>query len=135
MCFNIPHANANDTRAVRKLLLRSALSKRIKGKVTIGKQLKRHADKVKSLVTSFDFHILTKSISQNIRQLETPIVNTYKKKLQNLTRSAILPFMSSNVITNLSRYHLSAEESSVLKYGLSYAIPSKFISKTEVFTS
>ena len=125
MCFNIPHANANDTRAVRKRLLRSALSKRIK----------RHADKVKSLVTSFDFHILTKSISQNIRQLETPIVNTYKKKLQNLTRSAILPFMSSDVITNLSRYHLSAEESSVLKYGLSYAIPSKFISKTEVFTS
>ena len=66
LCFNIPHANAKDTRAVRKSLLRSALSKRIKGKVTIEKQLKRHAGKVKSLVTSFDFHILTTSISHNI---------------------------------------------------------------------
>ena len=115
--------------------MRSALSKRIKEKVTTEKQLKRHADKVKSLLTSFDFHSLTKSISQNIRQLETSIVNTHKKKLQNLTRNAILPFTSSDVITNLSKYHLSAEESSILKYGLSYAIPPKFISKTEVFTS
>ena len=114
----IPHANANDTRAVRKRLLRSALSKRIKEKVTIEKQLKRHADKVKSLVTSFHFHILTKSISQNIRQLETSFVNTHKNKLQNLTRNAILPFTSSDVITNLSKYHLSVEESSILKYGL-----------------
>ena len=55
--------------------------------------------------------------------------------LQNLTRNAILPFTSSDVITNLSKYHLSTEESSILKYGLSYAIPRKFISKTEVFTS
>ena len=81
LCFNIPHANTNDTSAVRKRLRRSVLSKRIKEKVTIEKQLKRHADKVKSLVTSFNFHILTKSISQNIRQLETSIVKTHKKKL------------------------------------------------------
>ena len=112
LCFNIPHVNANDTRAVRKRLLRSALSKRIKEKVTIEKQLKRYADQVKSLVTSFDFHILTKSISQNIRQLETSFVNTHKKKLQN---------------------DLYAEESSILKYGHAYAIPPKFISKTKVF--
>ena len=79
----IPHANANDTRAVRKRLLRSALSKRIKEKATIEKQLKRHADRVKSLVASFDFYILTKSISQKIGQLETSIVNTHKKKLQH----------------------------------------------------
>ena len=38
-------------------------------------------------------------------------MNTHKKKVQNLTRNAILPFTSS------------------------YAIPPKFISKTEVFTS
>ena len=125
----------NDTRAVRKRLLRSALLKRIKEKVTIEKQLKRHADKVKSLVTLFHFHILTKSISQNIRQLETSFVNTHKKKLQNLTRNAILPFTSSDVITNLSKYNLSAEESSILKYGHAYAIPPTFISKTKVFTS
>ena len=92
LCFNIPHAKAIDTRAVRKRLLRSALSKHIKEKVTIEKQLKRHADKVKSLVTSLDFHVLTKSISQNIKQLETSVVNTHKKKLQHLTRNAILPF-------------------------------------------
>ena len=62
-------------------------------------------------------------------------MNTHKNKLQNLTRNTILPFTSSGVITNLSKYHLSAEESSILKYGLSYAIPPKFISKTDIFTS
>ena len=50
-----------------------------------------------------------------------------------LTRNRSLPFQADDIITNLSDYRLNTEEIDLLKNGLNFSIPPKFIKKTDVF--
>ena len=59
-----------------------------------------------------------------------------KRKLQKhtersyvLTRNRSLPFQADDIITNLSDYRLNTEEIDLLKNGLNFSIPPKFIKK------
>ena len=63
------------------------------------------------------------------------LCESHEKKLKNFSKNFILPFTSDEVITNLPNYQLSDMERDLLKYGLSYAIPSRSINKTDIFTT
>ena len=62
----------------------------------------------------------------------TKIVAAHEKKLAHLSSHSVLPFKSHDVITNLSDYQLKQEESDLLKYGLSHAMPPMKVNKTDV---
>ena len=71
----------------------------------------------------------------NVKKKRTSIIKAHEKKLKNLSKSFTQPFISDEVITNLSNYQLSDTERDLLKYGLSYAIPPRSIDKTDIFTT
>ena len=58
----------------------------------------------------------------------------HKKKLKNLTRNSVLPFTSSEVVTNLSSFVLTTEQLDALKFGLTHSICPPLINKTNTFT-
>ena len=77
--------------------------------------------------------VIYKLIQRNITKAEKTIVETHRKKLCDLTKNRSLPFQTVDIITNLSDYRLNTEEINLLKYGLNFSIPPKFIKKTDVF--
>ena len=135
LCFNLPYTNQNDSKAIRRRLLRSAVRKRTNEKFKIKQDLEEQSKVIKKVVTSIEWAVIERSILKNVEKRRTTIVKTHQKKLKNLSKNFTLPFTSNEVITNLSNYKLSHMENDLLKYGLSYAIPPKFLSKTDVFTT
>ena len=84
-------------------------------------------------VLSVTWFVIYKLIQRNIRKEEKTIVETHRKKLCDLTRNRSLPFQTEDIMTNLSDYRLNTEEIDILKNGLNFSIPPKFIKKTDVF--
>ena len=84
-------------------------------------------------VVSVTWFVIYKLIQRNIRKEEKTIVETHRKKLCDLTRNRSQPFQTEDIMTNLSDYRLNTEEINLLKYGLNFSIPPKFIKKTDVF--
>ena len=135
LCFTLPYTNYNDSKAIRRRLLRSATRKRTKEKYKLTKDLQESTKHVKSVVTGIEWLALEKSILMNAKKKRTSIIRAHEKKLKNLSKNFTLPFTSDEVITNLSNYQLSDTKRHLLKYGLSYAIPPRSINKTDVFTT
>ena len=135
LCFNLPYTNHNDSKAIRRRLLRSAIRKRTNEKYKLTKDLQESTKDVKSVVTGIEWLALEKSILMNVKKKRTSIIKAHEKKLKNLSKNFTLPFTSDEVITNLSNYQLSDTERDLLKYGLSYAIPPRSINKTDIFTT
>ena len=133
--FNLPYPNHNDSKAIRRRLLRNAIWKRTNEKYKLTKDLQEISKDVKSVVKGIEWLVLEKSILTNMKKKRTSIIRTHEKKLNNLTKNFTLPFTSDEVITNLSNYQLSDRERDLLKYGLSYAIPPKSTNKTDIFTT
>ena len=63
------------------------------------------------------------------KKTEKKIVDIHRKKLCDLTRIRSLPFQPEDIITNLSDYRLNTEEIDLLKNGLNFSTPPKFIKK------
>ena len=53
--------------------------------------------------------------------------------MRNLTRNTILPFEPYDAVTNLSKYRLNVGEMDLLKNGLEFSIPPRFLKKIDVF--
>ena len=53
--------------------------------------------------------------------------------MRNLTRNTMLPFQPYDVVTNLYKYQLNEDEMDLLKNGLDFSIPPRFLKKTDVF--
>ena len=85
---------------------------------------------------TIDFYILTKSITlYNKKLLQKPLY-TQQKKLSSLTRDCNLPtFTTNKIITNLTQYELSQEESDLLKADSYFSIQPDKIRKSEIFTT
>ena len=73
------------------------------------------------------------SIQRNVKKEESNILKTHQKNLRNLTRNRMLPFEPYDVVTNLSKYQLNADEIDLLKNGLEFSIAPKFLKKNDIF--
>ena len=89
---------------------------------------------IKSALTSLDFYILKRTLSHNVCKAANRVIKTHQKKLENLTRNAVLPFTSDETVTNISSHHLTPEQLSILKFGLTYSIRPPKINTSDVHT-
>ena len=131
--FDIPLANRSDLRSIKKRLLKNALHKRCQEQKNLHRDLEKKIQFIRSTYDGITWFLLYKSIQRNVKKEESNILKTHQKTLCNLTRNRILPFEPCDVVTNLSKYHLNADEMDLLKNGLEFSIPPKFLKKTDVF--
>lgn len=132
--FQLPNTSRHDVHAIRKRLLRSAIAKRRKElcKLTIVRD--RLAVHINGIVSNIDGYILHGTIKYNVKKAVKRVIATHEKKLKSLTRNVVLPFASTETVTNLSSHNLTSEQLEILKYGPSHSICTPTISKTDVFS-
>ena len=133
--FRLPLTNNNDTKAIRKRLLRSAIHRRIMEKKKLESQLTGLTQKTKTVLNGMDWMIISRSIQKNVKKEDAKHVATHEKKLQNLTRNKVLPHTAEEVIRNLSNYTLTDEEKSLLKNGLRFSLPPGKLLRLDVVTA
>ena len=124
----VPFSNRYDVTYIKKRLLKNVLHKRDKEKKKLDAELTKKIQYIRSRCDGIQIQI-----QRNVKKAEKKIVETHGKKLCDLTRNCSLPFQTEDVITNLSDYRLNTEEIDLLKNGLNFSIPPKFIKKTDVF--
>ena len=89
--------------------------------------------RISSVLNSLDSYILHKAVAHSVAKAENQFIKTHEKKLNNLTRNSILPFTSSEVVTNLSSFVLTTEQLDALKFGLTHSVCPASINKTDIF--
>ena len=90
--------------------------------------------RISSVLNSLDSYILLKAVAHSVAKAANQFMKTHEKKLKNLTRNSVLPFTSSEVVTNLSLFVLTTEQLDALKFGLTHSICPPSINKTDTFT-
>ena len=95
-------------------------------------ELTKKIEYTRSRCDGITWCVIYKLIQRNVKKAENKIVETHRKKLCDLTRNRSLPFQTEDITTNLSDYRLNTEEVDLLKNGLNFSIPPKFIKKTDV---
>ena len=131
--FDIPLADRNEVRSIKKRLLKNALHKRCREQKNLHVDFEKKIQFIISRCDSITWFLLYKSIQRNVKKEESNILKTHQKKLRNLTRNAMLPFELYDVVTNLSKYQLNVDEMDLLKNGLEFLIPPRVLKKTGVF--
>lgn len=86
------------------------------------------------IVSNIDGYILHGTIKYSVKKAVKRVIATHEKKLKSLTRNVVLPFASTETVTNLSSHNLTSEQLEILKYGPSHSICPPTISKTDVFS-
>ena len=134
--FSLPQVSPRDATAIRRRLLKSAIYKQNKEKIQCKKDTDKLSRKLKESLSFFDWFILNKVIDKEVDKKIWNCINRHQKKLSQLTKHRNLQCLDkSKIITNLTNYELTQEETELLKHGLSYSIAPPFLSKTEVFCS
>ena len=90
---------------------------------------------IRSRCGGITWFVIYKLIQRNVKKAEKKIVEAHRKKLCDLTRNGSLPFQAVDIITNLSDNRLNTAESDLLKNGLNFSIPPKFIKKQLCFAN
>ena len=134
LAYNLPHTNNEDSRFIRKHLLRSAIKKRRDECYRLKKQLQNIRTEICSFFSSIDKYIMLHLIDQNVQKMVKLTIKTHEKKLKNLTKNSVLLFTPKDTVLNLLSIKLTQEELGVLKYGLKHPTEPRFINKTDVFT-
>ena len=96
MAFNLPHSNDEDTRCIRKRLLRSAIKKRKDERYKLEKEFKKIYSEACSILNVIDQYIISSLIKKNVKAMVKSTVLTHEKKLRNLTQNTELPFTSTD---------------------------------------
>ena len=135
VCFPIPNSTSFDATAIRRKLLKNAITKRISEKKSLEINVENLSKEIRKIVSGIEWFLLYKAIDRNVKKERNIIIQTHENKLANLTRNKTVPFKAEDTITNLSSYTLSSGESEILKYGLNYALPPYKINKTDVLVS
>ena len=113
--------------------MKSASHKRCQEQKNLPVDLEKKIQFIKSRCNGITWFLLYKSIQRNAKKEGSNILKTHQKKLRNLTRNTMLPFELDDVVTNLSKYRLNVGEIDLLKNGLEFSIPPRFLKKTNVF--
>ena len=95
-------------------------------------ELTKKIQYIRSRCDGTTWFVIYRLIQRNVKKAEKNIVETHRKKSCDITKNRSLP-LTDDVITNLSDYRLNTEEINLLKNGLNFSIPPKFIKKTDVF--
>ena len=130
---DITSINRSDIRSIKKQLLKNALRKRCREQKNLHVDLEKKFQFIRSRCDGITWFLLCKSIQRNVKKEESNILKAHQKKLRNLTRNTTLPFEPYDVVTNLSKYQLSVNEMDLLKSGLEFSIPPRFLKKIDVF--
>ena len=133
MQFDIPLSNRSDVRSIKERLLKNDLHKRCQEQNNLHIDLEKKIQFIRSRCDGITWFLLYKSIQRNVKKEESNILKSHQKKLRNLTRNRMLPFEPYDVVTNLSKYQLNADEMDLLKNSLEFSIPPNFLKKTDVF--
>ena len=128
-----PFNNGYGVTYIKKRLLKNVLHKRDKEKKKLDAELTKKIHYIRSRCDGITWFVIYKLIQRNVKKVEKKIVETRRKKLCDLTRNRSLPFQTEDIIASLSDYRLHTEEIDLLKNGLNFSIPPKFIKKTDVF--
>ena len=113
--------------------MKNALHKRCREQKNLNADLEKKIQFIRSRCDGITWFLLYKSIQRNVTKEENNILKTHQKKLRNLTRSTMLSYQPYDVLTNLSKYQLNEDEMDLLKNGLDFSIPPRFLKKTDVF--
>ena len=89
--------------------------------------------RISSVLNSLDSYLLRKAVAHSVAKAANQFIKTHEKKLKNLTRNSVLSFISSEVVTNLSSFVLTAEQLDALKFGLTHSVCPPSINKTEIY--
>ena len=92
------------------------------------------SNKLQNILNNVDFYFLCNALQSNINKLSSKIVETHAKKLQNLSRHAIMPFNADETVINMSSHQLSPEQCDALKNGLTHSICPPSIRKSDIYT-
>ena len=133
MQFDIPLENRSDVRSIKERLLKNDLHKRCREQNNLHIDLEKKIQFIRSRCDGITWFLLYKSIQNNVKKEESNILKSHQKKLRNLTRNRMLPFEPYDIVTNLSKYQLNTDEMDLLKNGIEFSIPPKFLKKTDVF--
>ena len=136
LIFKLPNVSSKDALSVRKRLLCSAINKRNKQLQHLSKELSLSENFLSTQLSTIDFYILTKSITSYNKKSLQKLLYTQQKKLSPLTRNCNLPIFAANkILSNLTQYTSSQEESDLLKAGLYFSIQPDIFRKSQVFTT
>ena len=135
LAYVLPYTNDEDSRFIRKRLLRKGMRKRRDERYRLEKQLRNIRTEICSILSSTDKYIIQHLIDQNVQKMVKLTIKTHEKKLKNLTKNSMLPVTSTDTVLNLLSVKLTEEELGILKYGLKHPIESRFINKTDVLTT
>ena len=135
LMFKIPYGDPVDQRSVQKRLLRSATQRRIREKTKLHCDLQVLSRKIKGIVNSFDFYLLSRAVTKNVQQFVDRTLQTHEKKLSNLTKNRTVPFCASDTIINMSDFVLSQDQQDILKNGLKFSLPPRKLCESDVFTT
>ena len=114
--------------------LSSAIAKRSKEHRKLVQTVEKLTSTIKSKLTSLDFYILKRTLSHNVCKAANRVIKAHQKKLDNLTRNAVLPFTSNETVTNISSHNLTPEQLNILKFGQTYSIRPPKINTSDVHT-
>ena len=134
MAFNLPYSNDEDTRFIRKRLLRSAVKKKDE-RCKLEKEFEKIHSKVCSILNVIDQYITSSLIKKNVKAMVKSRMLTHEKKLRNLTQNTVLPFTSTDTVLNLSSSKLTDQEIDFLRYGLKHSVEPNFINKTDILST
>ena len=101
LAYNSPYTNDEDSRFIRKRLLRSAIKKRRDERYRLEKQLQNIRTEICSFLSSIDEYIMLHLIDQNVQKMVKLTIKTHEKKLKNLTKNSVLLFTPKDTVLNL----------------------------------
>ena len=91
ICFPLPNTNRFNVLAIRKRLLRSAISKRQKELNKLSCDCDKLTECLKNSLNSVDWYLLNKALKNNVDKNISKAISTHRKKLKNLTRTPNYP--------------------------------------------
>ena len=135
ICFPLTNVGKYDVYTIRRRLLKTAINNRLKEKRKFVYDMEKIEKKIKQVLSGIEYFIFYKALCRNIDREVHNIVKTHQKKLKTLTKNCVLPLDSKDIVTNISSYTLTQDESKALKFGLSHSIVPPYINKTDIFAS
>ena len=135
VCFPLPNVGKYDVYGIRKRVLKSAINKRSKEKKKLLYEKDKVENKIKKVLSGIEFYVVNRALQRDIDQEVNSIVRNHQKKLKALTKNCVLPFNSSETVTNISSHILTQDERESLKFGWSHSIFPPNINKTDIYAS
>ena len=102
LCFPFPNTSNHDVLAIRKRLLRSAITRWTRELRKFFLARDKLSSDICNILNGVDFYIFQRAVNHNVWKAVAQVIKTHTKKFEMLTRNVVLPFSSTETITSLS---------------------------------